>query len=292
MPELLVLAIGLVVAGIAVLAPLRGGRAAADARSELDDARDTALLRHRVALEALRDVESDHRSGTLTGAAYESARDEAEARAAATRAALDAAPVLEASSPDPRAPRLAAVAAAIVGAVLLAGAAIPATGVANRTIVNQSLADAQAAETARQARIADLLDALRSDTQNPEALSDLADAYLEGTSQDDLVRAAVALRLLIELEPDRADAYERIVAAYLRAGDYANARAATDAYAERDTADPVEVAFLDGLIALRGENDTERAVEAFDRFLELAPDDPRAGMVRSLRDEAAAETGG
>ena len=292
MPELLVLAVGLVIAGIAVLAPLRGGRVAPDAASELEDARETALLRHRVALEALRDVEADHRSGTLTDAAYEAALVEAEARAAATRAAVDSAPVLEPTPGDGRGPRLGAIAAAVIGAVLLAAAAIPGSGVANRTVVNQSLADAQAAETARQARIAELLDALRSDTANAEALSDLADAYLEGTSQDDLVRAAVALRLLIELEPDRADAYERIVAAYLRAGDYANARAATDAYAERDTADPVEVAFLDGLIALRGENDPDRAVEAFDRFLELAPDDPRAGMVRSLRDEAAAETEG
>jgi hypothetical protein len=39
---------------------------------------------------------------------------------------------------------------------------------------------------------------------------------------------------------------------------------------------------------LRGENDTDAAVAAFDRFLELAPDDPRAGMIRGLRDEAAA----
>jgi regulator of sirC expression with transglutaminase-like and TPR domain len=52
------------------------------------------------------------------------------------------------------------------------------------------------------------------------------------------------------------------------------------------TADPAEVAFFDGLIALRGEDDPEAATEAFDRFLELAPDDPRAEMVRRLRDEA------
>ena len=48
----------------------------------------------------------------------------------------------------------------------------------------------------------------------------------------------------------------------------------------------MEIAFLDGLIALR-EGDNERAVAAFDRFLELAPDDPRAGMIRGLREEAA-----
>ena len=52
-----------------------------------------------------------------------------------------------------------------------------------------------------------------------------------------------------------------------------------------ETADPVEVAFLDGLIALSGEDDPERAIRAFDRFLELAPDDPRAPMVHGLRDE-------
>ena len=48
------------------------------------------------------------------------------------------------------------------------------------------------------------------------------------------------------------------------------------------------MAFFDGLIALRGEDDREAALAAFDRFLELAPDDPRAEMIRGLRDEAAA----
>ena len=71
-------------------------------------------------------------------------------------------------------------------------------------------------------------------------------------------------------------------------GDVVNARRAFDSYEARETADPVEVAFLDGIIAVR-EGDTERAVAAFDRFLELAPDDPRAEMVRGLRDEAAGD---
>ena len=86
---------------------------------------------------------------------------------------------------------------------------------------------------------------------------------------------------------ERPDAYERIMSAYLRAGDAANARAAHNSYAELPAADPAEVAFYDGMIALRGESDAGRAAEAFDRFLELAPEDPRAAMVRSLRDEAA-----
>ncbi len=292
MPELLLLAVGLVAAGVVVLAPLRREGSAREVEAAVEDARQTALLRHRVALEALRDVEADRRSGSLLGPAYEAAVAEAEGRAAATRAALDAVPAPEPPPTDRAGARLAALSAGVIAVVLVAGAAVPATGVANTTVVNQALADAQASEAARQARLSELLDALRGDASDPEALSDLADAYLEGTSQDDLVRAAVALRLLIELEPDRADAYERIVAAYLRAGDHVNARAALDAYAARDSADPVEVAFLDGLIALRGEDDPRSALEAFDRFLELAPDDPRAGMIRSLRDEAAADQGG
>jgi DNA-binding SARP family transcriptional activator len=95
--------------------------------------------------------------------------------------------------------------------------------------------------------------------------------------------------VLIGLDPERADAYERIMSAYLRAGDHANARAAHDAYAQLESADPVEAAFFDGLIALRGESDSAAAVDAFDRFLDEAPDDPRAGMVRGLRDEAAGD---
>ena len=107
-----------------------------------------------------------------------------------------------------------------------------------------------------------------------------------GSTGDDLVRAATALQVLIALEPDRADAYERLIGAYLRAGDYEDGRRALDSYEERDTADPVEVAFFDGLIALTGEDDPDRALTAFDRFLELAPDDPRADMIRGLRAQA------
>ena len=284
MPEPLLLLAGLVVAGAVVLWPLRQAPRAGDAPDEAD----ASALRHRVALEALRDVEADRRAGSLDDDAYAAQLAEAEERAAVTRAALDREP--EAAAPRAATSRpavVAVVAAALIGTMLLAGAAVPATGVANRTVVNQALADARATEAARQARIADLLDALAADPSNPDTLSGLADAYLEGGTDDDLVRAAVALRVLIELEPDRADAYERIITAYLRADDYANARAAHDSYASIDTADPVELAFFDGLIALRGEDDPDRARAAFDRFLELAPDDARAGMIRGLRDEAA-----
>lgn len=284
MPEPILLIVGLVIAGVAVLAPLRGRDTAAPLD---DDELEAARVRHRVALEALRDLEADRRAGSLDEAAYAAQAADAEARAAATGAALETRTAPQPPQTAGRGRTVAIGGAALIGLVLLAGSLLPAAGIANGTVVNEALADARSAEQARQDRIGTLLDALAEDPEDPETLSELADAYLAGSSADDLAHAAAALQLLIALEPDRADAYERILAAYLRAGDHANARAALTSYAERPTADPVEVAFFDGLIALRGENDPERAREAFDRFLELAPDDPRAGMIRGLRDEAA-----
>lgn len=282
MPELVLIVIGLAAAGAWVLPPLWSAPASAT-----DEERDAAMLRHRVALEALRDVETDRRAGSLDDASYAQQLSEAEARAAETRAALEQQPSTTVAPHARPAKTAALVSAAVVAAALLAGAVVPASGVANQTDTNEGLAAAQAAESARQERIGELQAALAADPRDVDTLSDLADAYLAGSSQEDLVRAAVALQVLIDLEPDRADAYERIMAAYLRAGDHANARAAYDSYVELVAADPVEAAFFDGLIALRGEDDPARAEAAFDRFLELAPDDPRAGMIEGLREEAA-----
>ena len=145
----------------------------------------------------------------------------------------------------------------------------------------------QAAEEARHERIGDLLETLAENPDDVAALSDLADAYLAGSTAEDLSRAVITLQALRSIEPERPDVYERIIGAYLRAGDGVNARAALESYRGIANADPVEVAFLDGLIALRTERDPEAAIAAFERFLELAPDDERAGMVRSLRDQAA-----
>ena len=288
MPEQLILVAGLAAAGALVLLPLlRPGPHNVPGHQE----RDAATLRHRVSLEALRDVETDHLAGSLDDEAYAAQRAQAEERAALTRADLDRDRRTDPVAPDRRRRGVAMAVAALIGAVLLGGSYLPTTGIANGTEVNQALADAQAAESERVRRIAGLLDALAEDPQDTRTISTLADEYLAGSSRDDLVRAVVSLQLLLELEPKRADGFERIMTAYLRAGDARNARAAHDAYAALDAADPAEVAFFDGLIA-RAENDPDAALAAFDRFLELAPDDPRAAMVRDLRDEAAAGSGG
>ena len=284
MPEPILLLLSLVVAGLVVLAPIWRGATSGVAA---DDERQAAERRHRVALEVLRDVETDRRAGSLDDAGYERALADAESRAVATRAALDA-PTIEAVVPGRARTAVPLAAAGIIGAFLLGASLVPAAGVANRTEINEGLAAAEAAESARQGRIRELTEALAADPEDATVLSDLADAYLAGSSPRDLAAAAAALQLLISVEPDRADAYERIVSAYIRAGDFANARAALDSYEGRSSANPAEVAFLDGLIALRGENDPDRAAAAFDRFLELAPDDPRAVMVESLRSETRA----
>lgn len=279
MPEFAVLLLALVAAGFAVLLPM--WRRAPEV--DRDDG-DAGALRHRVALEALRDVEADRRAGSLDDAGYAEQLAEAEARALATRTALAAA-VTPSRRTASGGRTVAFVMAGAIAAVLLAGWFVPGAGVANSTVINQGLADVQATEAARQERISVLQGELAKDPEDTETLSSLADAYLAGSTQDDLVRAAVALQLLIALEPDRVDAYERIMTAYLRGGDHANARAAHDTYVGLDGADQAEAAFFDGLIALR-EEDPDAARAAFDRFLELAPDDPRASMVRGLREDA------
>ena len=283
MPEPLLLLAVLLLAGAAVLWPLRR-----PARSvEVDPERDAAAVRHRVALEALRDVEADRRSGSLDERGYAEQLAEAEAHAAETAAELDAATSAATTAPRRSGVRQAIIAAGILGIALVAGSLLPAAGIANPTDVNEGLAATEAAEASRQDRIERLLDELAAEPEQAATLSDLADAYLAGSTGDDLARAAAALQVLIALEPDRADAYERLIGAYLRAGDAANARRALDTYGALESASPVEVAFFDGIIALTGESDPERALEAFDTFLELAPDDPRATMVRGLREDAA-----
>jgi cytochrome c-type biogenesis protein CcmH/NrfG len=288
MPELAVVVIVMAVgAGLLVVAPLRARSAQGEAMPAVPTERASAEVRHRVALEALRDVEADHRAGALDTETYRAELARAEAHAVETRAALDAEPSRgPATIVDPRARRAAVGVALAVGALIAIGAlAPPPIGFAAKPIVNETLAAAQAAESARQDRIAELREALLEDPRDVEALSDLADAYLAGNTTADLREVVTILGFVIGFEPENESAYRRIITAYLRAGDYQNARAALDAFVELDP-DPADVAFFSGLIALRGDGDAAVAVAAFDRFLELAPHDDRAPMVRALRAEA------
>jgi cytochrome c-type biogenesis protein CcmI len=263
-------------------------RSATAAVSDVDDA---PVVRHRLALEALRDVEADHRAGSLDEAGYAEQRAEAEAHAATTLAAVD---VSGSAAPRPAAragsPRLLAGLAALLALGVVVGFALPdPIGLGERTVVNQPLADAIAVEQARQAQIQELLGRIAADPRDADALSALADAYLAGDHPEDLQRGAAALLLLINVQPEDASAYQRLITAYIRAGDWTDARATVDAYAEFAEDDDADIPFFRGLIALRGDRDPAEAVRQFDRFLELAPDDPRAPMIRGLRVDAAAQ---
>jgi tetratricopeptide (TPR) repeat protein len=299
MGELLLL---ILVAGgvaLAVAWPLLDGGGAA-AAAEPDPEREAAAVRHRLALEALRDIEADHRAGSLDEVAYQAQRDEAEARAAQTLRALEAtAPAEEATAPLERAPATEAVAPAaeltaddapaphpggrswrlpaLVGALLAllllaAFAAPPPFGIAERD--------------ARLERIRQLTDTIAANPRDVDALGELADLYLAGGSADDVARALASLILLRDAAPQSRDANQRLVTLLVRAGLWDDASAATDRYAQVVGDEDPDIPFLRGLIA-RGTGDNAEAVRQFDRFLEIAPDDPRAEMIRGLRDESA-----
>ena len=281
--------VGLVVA-VAIAWPLLrpGSRTVSfDSQPEAE----ARALRHRVALDALLDVEADRRAGSLDDASYERERAEAEARAAETLEPTPPQASPPATEPEHRRGRVAAL-GALVALALLVAFALPGTiGLGQRTVVNHALADSMAQEAARQAEIQRLLDLFAADSHDPQVVSDLADAYLAGDSPDDLQRAAVALQILLALQPENHSAYRRLINAYLATAHYDDAQATTDSYATIADPDEPDIPFYRGLIALRrGDNDT--AVLEFDRFLQLAPDDGRAAMVSSLRAEATGELPG
>ncbi len=143
---------------------------------------------------------------------------------------------------------------------------------AAETVVNQPLAEAQAAEARRQAEIERLLAVAADDPENAEALSDLANAFLAGSSAEDLQRAAFTLLALIGLDPEDPEPYGRLITAYIRADDWTDAAAATDALADLAPDSP-DVPFFRGLIAWQGDGDADAAITAFDEFLAMAPDD-------------------
>ncbi len=286
MAELSLLLLLLAATALAVAWPLLDRDARAAAPPAPDDERS---VRHRLALEALRDLEADRRAGSLDEASYAAQRAEAEAHAAAT---LPGAPEPTPDGvPAPaawRGRRMATLLGAALAGLVLVGFALPAPlGIAERTVTDRGLADAIAAEEARQAEIGRLLEQLSSDTVDTRAWSALADAYLAGSTAEDRRRAAVVLQTLIGLEPEDASAYRRLITVYIEAGSWRDARAALDAYEAFAADDEPDLPFFRGLIALRGDGDEAEAVRHFDRFLELAPHDPRAAMVLSLREQAA-----
>jgi cytochrome c-type biogenesis protein CcmI len=253
-----------------------------DTRAEAE----AQALRHRVALDALLDVEADRRAGSLDDASYERERAEAEARAVETLEPLPVGAAAAAHVMD-RGRRPIAVLGAVIVLALVAGFALPGSiGLGQRTLVNQALADAQAREADRQAEIQRLLGRLAADPTDAEVVSDLADAYLAGGSPTDLQQAALALQLLLGLEPENHSGYRRLINAYIVTGYYDDAAATTDSYASIADPDEPDIPFYRGLIAFR-RGDNAEAVRQFDRFLALAPDDGRATMISGLRAEAA-----
>ena len=283
-------------AAVAIAWPLRPGARLerGPSAAPMGDDRDVLELRHRVALEALRDVEADRRAGSLDDLAYARQRSEAEERAVRTLAELDAVvPRAKAARPRPERSRHAVLwlAGGLVVA-LLVGFALPGpNGLGQRTVVDEALANRLAAESERQAEIQRLLGLLGSDPRDPQVLSDLADAYLAGSRREDLQRAAVALQVLLAIEPQDRSAYRRLITAYISAGDWTDAQAATDSFAGIADPDDPDIPFFRGLIAFRS-GDAAAAVRHFDRFLALAPEDDRVSMVSSLRAEAAGELDG
>jgi cytochrome c-type biogenesis protein CcmI len=252
---------------------------------------EARALRHRVAMDALLDVEADRRAGSLDDASYERERAEAEARAAETLEPVGAT-ASNPATPGRNARPTAAALATLLALTLVIGFALPGSiGLGQRTVVNQALADQIAQEADRQAEIQRLLGLFEANPKDAQVVSDLADAYLAGGSGEDLQRAAVALQILLALEPDNHSAYRRLINAYLVTAHYDDALATTDSYAAIADPDEPDIPFYRGVIAFRrGDNAT--AVEEFDRFLELAPEDGRGPMVRSLRTEADAALAG
>ncbi|HEY7331687.1 MAG TPA: c-type cytochrome biogenesis protein CcmI [Candidatus Limnocylindria bacterium] len=289
MAELTLLVFVAVATGLAVAWPLLDRGSAAPPEASTDPEEDTRAVRHRLALEALRDLEADRRAGSLDEATYRAQRAEAEARAAATLPAASQPAARRPAAPPSGSRRTALVLGSALLGLLLIGFALPAPiGIAERTVTDAPLAEAIAAEEARQADIARLQARIAADPTDADAFSELADAYLAGPTAEDRRRGATALLVLVNLEPENASAYRRLISAYISASDWTDARSALEAYAGFAATDEPDIPFFRGLIALRGDGDEAEAVRQFDRFLELAPHDPRAAMVLSLREGAAA----
>ena len=277
MGELLLLILVAGTVALAVAWPLLDAREPV-AEPEPDPEREAAIVRHGLALEALRDIEADRRAGSLDDESYRLQHEEAEARAVRTLRALEGVtPEEEADAgQDPNPPprrgwRLPALVGGVLALLLLAAfAAPPPFGIAEKD--------------SRLERIRQLTDTVSANPRDVDALAELSDLYLAGGTADDVSAALVSLVLMRDAAPQSRDANQRLVTLLVRTGLWDDADAATDRYADVVGEDDPDIPFFRGLIA-RGNGDTAEAVRQFDRFLDLAPDDPRAEMIRGLRDE-------
>jgi tetratricopeptide (TPR) repeat protein len=284
MVEPLLLTLAVLIVALAIAWPLLAETAATSATGaaapEADPEHEARLVRHRLALEALRDVEADRRAGSLDDDAFTVQQAEAEGHAAETLRALDAAPAVETPplSPPRTGRRLAAIIGGALALLLLFGYALPSPfGIAERD--------------ARLERIRVLTDAVAANPRDTAALAELSDQYLAGGTPDEVARALASLLLLRDAEPSSRDAHQRLVTLFIRAGLWEEATSAVDRYADVIGDDDADIPFFRGLIA-RATGDAQEAVRQFDRFLDIAPEDARATMVKGLRDEEAASQGG
>jgi tetratricopeptide (TPR) repeat protein len=280
MGELLLLVLVLAAVGLAIAWPLLD-RPMPAAAAATNPEREALEVRHRLALEALRDVEADRRAGSLDDEAYRQERDAAEQHAVETRRALDAlhaADTTEDATPEAipaqpgwRGRRLALAIGAGLALLVLVGWTLPAPfGIAERD--------------ARQERIRQLTDAVGQNPRDTAALAELSDLYLAGGSEEEVAKALASLILLRDAEPTSRDANQRLITFLVRASLWDQAAQATDTYAQLvGDADP-DIPFFRGLIA-RGHGDAAEARRQFQRFLQVAPDDDRATMVKGLLDQ-------
>ena len=217
MPEPILLALGLLVAGAVVLAPL-WRRPPAALR---DETRDGAEVRHRVALETLRDVEADRRAGSLDEAAYAEQLAEAEARAAATADCPGGRSAHRSSPGDgSRRPHRRHRDGRVLAVVLVGARCCPPAGVANsdRRERGAGCRRGRRGGPPGPDRGRCWPGSWSNARTTPTALSELADAYLAGSTAGGPASSPLRLlQVLIRSSPERADAYERVVGAYLRA---------------------------------------------------------------------------
>jgi tetratricopeptide (TPR) repeat protein len=278
--------VGLVsVTGLALIAAagvLAGYRrrdpVAIEAASDPLEDRRLALLR------SLADLEASHDSGALADPEYRRLRGETEGRISRLLRAMDerharastaTTTVVEPERGPARVPpwAVATLLVATVGAVLLAGLARDAEP-----------APGASAPTSTEDPFAFFEQRVRDHPNDLAARLDLARRYLDaGRVEDALAEYAAAL----ELDPDDAEAHASIGLILFLSDRPEEALASVDRALET-APDYPEALFYRGVILLRGLERPADAIEAFERYLEVAPFGAERDAVQQLLAEAEA----